>query len=123
MERYWAEFGGRYDQGPPAASSSSQGPQVFPNGNPVKGKPAPKPTPATGVKPNPAFQKKPQPRQQHGTELDTSTDKKYWATKGIGYLKDQLDKRGIRINPAKLRGKNALNKGDLLKMLYRHDGL
>ena len=135
MERYWAEFGGRYDQGPPAASSSSQGPQpassssqgpqVFPNGNPVKGKPAPKPTPATGVKPNPAFQKKSQskPRQQHGTELDTSTDKKYWATKGIGYLKDQLDKRGIRINPAKLRGKNALNKGDLLKMLYKHDGL
>ena len=88
----------------------------------------PKKPAATGVKPNPAFQKNPQAAttfrtHDHGTEMDTSKDKKHWQSKGIGYLKDQLEKRGKKINPARLRGKNALNKGDLLKMLYKHDGI
>ena len=124
------------------ASSSSQGPNIFPKGNPTqpkaapapppKSKPAQKPATTTGVKPSPAFQKKtqaptaaPAPFRTHihGTAMDTSTDKKHWQGKGLQYINDQLQKRGIVIPNKKLRGQNALKKKDLLDMLYKHDGI
>ena len=57
----------------------------------------------------------------HGTELDTNKDKAYWKSKGKGYLKDQLELRGYKLPNSKFKGKNALNKADLLKMIYKHD--
>ena len=90
------------------------------------------------VKPNPKFEKKKagatedKPRTgpkinpqtgyaDHGTELDKSKDKTHWNKKGLGYIKDQLEKRGYKLPNSKFRGKGALNKGDLLKMIYKHD--
>ena len=127
----------------PAPKAKSQPtPNIFPQGNPTqpkaapapppKSKPAPKPATTTGVKPSPAFQKKtqaptaaPAPFRTHihGTAMDTSTDKKHWQGKGLQYINDQLQKRGIVIPNKKLRGQNALKKKDLLDMLYKHDGI
>ena len=87
------------------------------------------------VKTNPKFEKKKtedKPRTgpkinpqtgyaDHGTELDKSKDKTHWNKKGLGYIKDQLEKRGYKLPNSKFRGKGALNKGDLLKMIYKHD--
>ena len=39
----------------------------------------------------------------------------------MGYLKDQLELRGYKLPNSKFKGKAALNKGDLLKMIYKHD--
>ena len=89
------------------------------------------------VKTNPKFEKKKtedKPRTgpkinpqtgyaDHGTELDKSKDKTHWNKKGLGYIKDQLEKRGYKLPNSKFRGKGALNKGDLLKMIYKHDKL
>ena len=71
---------------------------------------------ATGIAVNP----KP---PQHGTTMDRNDDRKHWANKGLGYIKDQLDMRGIRIPTYKFRGKGALTKRDLLKILYKHDNI
>ena len=56
-----------------------------------------------------------------GTDMDKSTAKSHWNTKGIGYIKDQLELRGFKIPNAQLTGANKLKKKDLLGMLYRHD--
>ena len=65
----------------------------------------------------------PVPTVQHGTTMDNSTDRKHWAGKGLGYLNDQLGLRGMRIPPQKFRGKGALTKTDLLKMIYKKLGI
>ena len=56
-----------------------------------------------------------------GTDMDKSTAKSHWNSKGIGYIKDQLELRGFKIPNAQLTGKNKLKKKDLLGMLYKHD--
>jgi len=62
-------------------------------------------------------------RAEHGTELDTSKDLKHWKKKGIGYLKDQLELRGVKLPNSKFKGKGALNKGDLLKMILKYESV
>ena len=76
---------------------------------------AKKDVPTEKVKPNKLFEKKKGPktnektgRAEHGTEMDNSTDLKHWKKKGIGYLKDQLEKRGYKLPTYKLRGKGCL---------------
>ena len=91
-------------------SSTTAASQVKPNPKFVKPKPVPPPPPTT----NPGF-------VGHGTKLDQNTNKTYWKNKGMGYLKDQLELRGYKLPNSKLKGKAALNKGDLLKMIYKHD--
>ena len=56
-----------------------------------------------------------------GTEIDKSTAKSHWNSKGIGYIVDQLSLRGFKIPSTQLTGKNKLLKKDLLGMLYKHD--
>ena len=58
-----------------------------------------------------------------GTDMDKSTAKSHWNSKGIGYIKDQLELRGFKIPNAQLTGPNKLKKKDLLGMLYKHDKL
>ena len=108
----------------------SEKPNIF-SSNPSQANVKPSSTTAAGqVKPNPKFVKpKPVPPPPttnpgfvgHGTKLDQNTNKTYWKNKGMGYLKDQLEKRGYKLPPSKFKGKAALNKGDLLKMIYKHD--
>ena len=94
----------------------------------TKGKAEPKPEPSKKVVPNPLFQKKAQPNANpktgyvdHGTEKDASTSKAHWDKKPLAYIKDQLEKRGFAFDKSRFRGKGALNKSDLLRMLYRAD--
>ena len=108
----------------------SEKPNIF-SSNPSQANVKPSSTTATGqVKPNPKFVKPKtagppiNPKTgyaDHGTKLDQNTNKTYWKNKGMGYLKDQLEKRGYKLPPSKFKGKAALNKGDLLKMIYKHD--
>ena len=56
-----------------------------------------------------------------GTEIDKSKVRTHWNSKGIGYIKDQLELRGFKISNQQLKGKNRLTKKDLLGMLYTHD--
>ena len=85
----------------------------------------PEPAQANPKTSNPKFQKKAKATgthvapPQHGTKLDDNRDRKHWDSKGIGYIKDQLDIRGIRIPSWKLRGRGALTKKDLLKIIYK----
>ena len=85
----------------------------------------PKPEQPEPDKTHPRFQKKAKATTthvappKHSTELDKSRDKKHWDSKGIGYIKDQLDQRGIRIPSWKFRGRGALTKKDLLKIIYK----
>tara|TARA_B100000513_G_scaffold189408_1_gene113098 strand:- start:1022 stop:2197 length:1176 start_codon:yes stop_codon:yes gene_type:complete len=120
-----------------AASSSDQPPQLFIRRpgrklNPVAPsffkepgeRKAPSPKAAKEVdktvKPNPAFQKK-TTKRVHGTDIDTSTDKRYWNSKAKGYIKDQLELRGIKIPASRFRGENALTKADLLDRLFKYE--
>ena len=109
----------------------SEKPNIF-SSNPSQANVKPSGTTAAGqVKPNPKFVKpktaappSTNPKTGfvgHGTKLDQNTNKTYWKNKGMGYLKDQLEKRGYKLPPSKFKGKAALNKGDLLKMIYKHD--
>ena len=108
----------------------SEKPNIF-SSNPSQANVKPSGTTAAGqVKPNPKFGKPktgpPPPTTNpsfvgHGTKLDQNTNKTYWKNKGMGYLKDQLELRGYKLPPSKFRGKAALNKSDLLKMIYKHD--
>ena len=85
----------------------------------------PEPAQANPKTSSPKFQKKAKATAihvappKHSTELDKSRDKKHWDSKGIGYIKDQLDQRGIRIPSWKFRGRGALTKKDLLKIIYK----
>ena len=106
---------------PPAASPPPTAPQP---------KAKPKAQPKAQANPNrpnvvkkPGLLKTPVPTVQHGTTMDDSTDRKHWAGKGLGYLNDQLGLRGMRIPPQKFRGKGALTKTDLLKMIYKKLGI
>ena len=56
-----------------------------------------------------------------GTDKDTSILKSHWNSKGIGYIKDQLELRGKKIPNWQLTGKDKLKKKDLLEMLYKLD--
>ena len=56
-----------------------------------------------------------------GTEIDKSKVRTHWNSKGIGYIKDQLELRGFKISNQQLKGKNKLTKKDLLGILYTHD--
>ena len=109
----------------------------------AKSKPKAKPKPTAKSKPQPEQPEQPEPVQanpktsdpnfqkkakataihvappKHSTELGKSRDKKHWDSKGIGYIKDQLDQRGIRIPSWKFRGRGALTKKDLLKIIYK----
>ena len=56
-----------------------------------------------------------------GTDMDKSVLKSHWNSKGIGYIKDQLELRGKKIPNWQLTGKDKLKKKDLLEMLYKID--
>ena len=47
-----------------------------------------------------------------GTDMDKSTARSHWNTKGKGYIKDQLELRGFKIPNAQLTGPNKLKKKD-----------
>ena len=56
-----------------------------------------------------------------GTTGDNDKRKSHWAKKPVGYIKDQLDKRGHKIPANLLKGPTGLKKDQILKMLYNID--
>ena len=114
-------------QPPPPKSSPPPPPAASPPPTAPQPKAKPKAQPKAQANPNnPPIIKTPgltKNKPSHGTTLDTSTDRKHWAGKGLGYLNDQLGLRGMRIPPQKFRGKGALTKTDLLKMIYKKLGI
>ena len=76
---------------------------------------------------------------EHGTKKDTTQSKKYWKSKNIAYIVDQLAAYGDRIDPSLLTGRRKifdvvknkvvdekvkkLRKEDLLAMIYARVGL
>ena len=57
----------------------------------------------------------------HGTDMDKSKDKKHWLSKGIGYIRDQLELRGITFDNKRFTkgaGANRITKNDLLKHMF-----
>jgi hypothetical protein len=76
---------------------------------------------------------------EHGTKKDTTQSKKYWKSKNIAYIVDQLASYGDRIDPSLLTGRRKifdvaknkmvdekvvkLKKDELLDMIYARVGL
>ena len=53
--------------------------------------------------------------------MDNNTSKAYWEGRPPQKIKERVNQLGHAIPADKLRGPNALQKGDLLKMLYKLD--
>ena len=86
--------------------------------------PKPKATAKEKVVKSDLFEKKRNPKTgfvEMGTDMDKSVLKSHWNSKGIGYIKDQLELRGKKIPNWQLTGKDKLKKKDLLEMLYNID--
>lgn len=77
--------------------------------------PAAKTTPAPKSKP--VIKETMKQKREFGTKKDTSKSLSHWNAKGVGYLIDQLEHYGVRLERGQKIGKNKLKKQELLAMI------